>query len=183
VPPEIAQAAPVVIQRQQPPPPPAEPLVFRWTQAMMPAAHIVGALPAGTTAFDVLRLNARAPAMNRKSPDSFVQAVHEWRGLGLESFRKVRKTGWAKPDHTAYRKRLYVIDLVRRAVPTLPAHESFLMNSIEREDWAACRYDYLRGQANEEMCKYIEHIRLVDDSIVRRDSKKKRARADDDGEV
>jgi hypothetical protein len=104
VPPEIAQAAPVVIQRQQPPPPPAEPLVFRWTQAMMPAAppevlqrqraprepaaDIVGALPAGTTAFDVLRLNARAPAMNRKSPDSFV-AVHEWRGLGLESFRKV----------------------------------------------------------------------------------------------
>jgi hypothetical protein len=122
--------------------------------------------------------------MSRNSPESFVQAVHEWRTLDLEAFRKVRKTGWPQPDHTAYRKRLYVIDVVRRAIPGLPGHESSLMNSVEREDWMAARFDFMRRGQKEDMCKYIAHLRTMDDSIVRRESnKKKRAREANEGQV
>ena len=140
-------------------------------------------LPRGANAFDVMRLNAKAPAMSRRSPDSFLRAIHEWRGLGLEAFRNVRKDGWTQPEHTAYRKRLYVFDLVKRAVSALPAHESSLMTSVEREDWAAVRFDYLRCHEGEEMCKYITHTRLIDPTIIRRASKKRRRDDAGDDEV
>jgi hypothetical protein len=66
----------------------------------------------------------------------------------------------------------------------LPGHESSLMNSIEREDWMAARFDHLRRGENEDMCKYIAHLREMDPSIVRHESsKKKRAREADEGQV
>jgi hypothetical protein len=142
--------------------------------------------PPGTNAFDVMRLNAKAPAMNRTSHESFVKAVHEWRGLSLDAFRNVRKDIWSQPERSAYTKRVYVIDLVRRAVTNLPAHESSLMTKKEKEDWAAHRFDYMRVQSRETMPQYIDHTRLLDPHLVRRTSKKRRlqeAAGDTDSQV
>jgi hypothetical protein len=126
-----------------------------------------------------MRLNAKAPAMNRTSPVSFVQAVHEWRGLSLDAFRRVRKDVWTQPERSAYTKRVYVIDLVRRAVLVLPAYEASLMTTTEKEDWAAKRYNYMRVQSSETMAQYIAHSRLVDPNLSRCASKKREKNAGD----
>jgi hypothetical protein len=191
VPPESPQAAQVVLLPPQAPLPPPPPEVApRWSQAMMPGppAFVLerrrappeprrlgnALVPPGANAFDVMRLNARAPGMGRSSPQSFVHAVHEWRGLSLDAFRKVRKDAWTQPERSAYTQRVYVIDLVRRAVTSLPTHEASLMTSVERENWAAVRYDYMRVLSRETMSQYIDHQRLMDPSIPRRQSKKRR---------
>jgi hypothetical protein len=48
------------------------------------------------------------------------------------------------------------------------------MTSVERENWAAVRYDYMRVLSREMMSQYIDHQRLMDPSIPRRQSKKRR---------
>jgi hypothetical protein len=137
-------------------------------------------VPAGANAFDVMRLNARAPAISRASPDSFVQAVHEWRGLSLDAFRRTGKGHWAVAVRSAYDKRLYVVDMVRRSFSMLPALQSSLMTSDERENWAAARFDHLRLLQGESMTQYVDHMRLLDPNIKRRKSTKRRREEEDE---
>jgi hypothetical protein len=110
--------------------------------------------------------------MNRTSPLSFVQAVHEWHVLSLDAFRKVRKGIWTQPEHSAYTKQVYVIDLVRRAVLNIPAHKASLMTNVEKEDW-------MRVQSSETMPQYIAHLHLLDSHIPQRTSKKRRLLKED----
>jgi hypothetical protein len=51
-----------------------------------------------------------------------------------------------------------VINLVRRAVMNLSAHEASLTTKAEKEDWAAQRYNYMRVHSSELMPQYIESL-------------------------
>jgi hypothetical protein len=133
-------------------------------------------LPAGANAFDVLRLNARAPAMNRRSPKSMVEAVHEWRVHDLSSFLDVKKDGWTGPQTSAFNRRRYTWELVQQCVPHLP-HPAEYMTIKEKEDWVAVRHDAHREFNREKLPKYIDNIRLRDKNIKRR---KRKVRDNDD---
>jgi hypothetical protein len=126
--------------------------------------------PAGANAFDVLRLTARAPAMNRRSPESMLQAVHEWRANDLGSFLDVRKDSWSVAQVSAYNRRRYTWELVQRCLQHLP-HPAGYMTTKEKEDWVAVRHDRLRNFNHEKLPQYMAGIRLRDRHIKRRKRK------------
>jgi hypothetical protein len=151
----------------------APPVLRRNWAPTEPPAQGNALLPPGANAFDLLRINAQAPAMSRKSPDSFLQAVFEWRTHNLDAFINVGNAHWLKSLRLAYAKRIFVVNMVRRAVLDLPGEAAFLMTKAEKEDWVGARYDYLRAANQETMLQYIAHICQVDQSIPRRLSKQR----------
>jgi hypothetical protein len=167
-PPPLAAAADGAVVRLLPRAP--EECYLRLAAPPEPPKRRRPALPPGATAFDVLRLNARAPAMNRRSPESMVQAVHEWRENDLGSFLDVRKDSWATAQKSAFARRRYIWELVQRSIPNLE-HPAGYMTTKEKEDWVAVRHDYLRTFNLEKLPQYMANIRLRDSHIKRRKRK------------